>query len=167
MSTKTLLLNNRQTTQKIRRIAHEILEQNFQETEIVFAGVVERGYFFAQLLEKFFNEISSIKTTIVRVQLDKRTPLQSEITLDCDTEKLKNKVIIITDDVLNTGKTAAFSLKPFLNIELKKLQTAFVVDRNHNSYPIGADYIGYSLSTSLQEHIHVEFENGEVRVFVE
>ncbi len=167
MGNQTLLLNNRQTIQKIKRIAHEILEQNFQEKEIIFAGVVERGYFFAELLQKFFTEISDIQTQLVKVKLDKSAPLQSEISLNCDHSTIQNKVVIITDDVLNTGRTAAYSLKPFLNTRIKKLQTAFIVDRNHNSFPIGADYIGYSLSTSLQDHINVEFKNDEVQVFVE
>ncbi len=167
MATQTLLLSNRQTVQKIKRIAHEILEQNFQEDEIIFAGVIERGFLFAEMLQKFFNEISDIKTRLVKVQLDKNAPLQSEITLDCDLKEMENKVVIITDDVLNTGRTAAYSFKPFLNVRVKKLQTAFIVDRNHNTFPIGADYIGYSLSTSLQDHINVDFSENEVKVFVE
>ena len=167
MGNQTLLLNNGQTIQKIKRIAHEILEQNFQEEEIVFAGVIERGYLFAELLQKFFKEISDIPTRLVKVQLDKCAPLQSEISLDCELSTIENKVVIITDDVLNTGRTAAYSLKPFLNTRIKKIQTAFIVDRNHNTFPIGADYIGYSLSTSLQDHINVEFKENEVKVFVE
>ena len=112
-------------------------------------------------------EISDIKTRLVKVQLDKNAPLQSEITLDCNLQETENKVVIITDDVLNTGRTAAYSLKPFLNVRVKKLQTAFIIDRNHNTFPIGADYIGYSLSTSLQDHINVDFSENEIKVFVE
>ena len=81
---RTLLLSERQTIQKIRRIAHEVLEANFQEEEVVFAGVVERGYIFAELLNDFFKEISDIPTRLVKISLDKNAPLQSEILLDCD-----------------------------------------------------------------------------------
>jgi len=164
---KTLLLTERQTIQKIRRIAHEVLEANFQEEEIVFAGIVERGYIFAEMLNDFFKEISNIPTRLVKISLDKNAPLQSEITLDCEVESLEDKVIILTDDVLNTGKTLAYSLKPFLNVRIKKLQTAVVVDRGHHHFPIGADYVGYSLSTSLQNHVLVELDQKEKAVYIE
>ena len=167
MGKRTLLLNHRQASQKIKRIAYEILEQNFQEKEIIFAGVVERGFLFAEILERNFKEISDIPSRLIKIQLDKNAPLQSEITMNCEGQDLKDKVIIIIDDVLNTGRTAAYSLKPFLNLEIKKLQTAFLVDRNHKSFPVGADYIGYSLSTSIQDHINVEFSSDLINVFVE
>jgi pyrimidine operon attenuation protein/uracil phosphoribosyltransferase len=74
---------------------------------------------------------------------------------------LRNKVIVLLDDVLNTGRTLAYSLKPFLNVEIKKLHTAVLVDRNHKQFPIAADYIGYALSTTIQEHIEVVLEDNE------
>lgn len=156
MEGKNQILNAEQTLQKIKRIAHEIYERNFREKEIVFAGIDEMGYVFAQLLQRNFDEIStSIKTRLVKVSLDKTAPLQSEITFDVPSKELAKKVIILTDDVLNTGRTLAYSLKPFLNNEIKKLETAVVVDRGHTSFPISANYIGYALSTTLQEHIDV------------
>ena len=167
MNNRVQILDEKQTVQKIRRIAHEILEQNFQEEEIVFAGIVDLGYVFAEMLEKFFNEISAIPTHLVKVDLDKLAPLQSEIVLGCDLADLKDKVVILTDDVLNTGRTLAYSLKPFLNVEIKKLQTAVVVDRGYHTFPIGADYVGYSLSTSVQENIVVELSKGDTAVYVE
>ena len=164
---RTLLLSERQTIQKIRRIAHEVLESNFQEEEIVFAGVVERGYIFAEMLNEFFNEISDIPTRLVKISLDKNAPLQSDISLDCAMEEVENKTIVLTDDVLNTGKTLAYSLKPFLNVPIKKLQVAVVVDRGHHHFPIGADFVGYSLSTSLQNHVLVELDKDEKAVYIE
>lgn len=155
MSQEHQLLSATQTLQKIKRIAHEIYENNFREKEIIFVGTDHMGYVFAQILKKNFEEIADIKTTLVKISLDKKSPLQSEIALDIPVEKLAKKVIILTDDVLNTGRTLAYSLKPFLNIEVKKLQTAVVVDRGHTTFPISANYVGYSLSTTLQEHIDV------------
>ena len=103
MKKKVLLLDEKQTIQKIRRIAHEILEQNFKEEEVVFAGIVDLGYVFAEILQGFFEEISDIPTRLVKIQLDKEAPLQSEIELDCELKSVKNKVVVLTDDVLNTG----------------------------------------------------------------
>jgi len=167
MNERVQLLDKKQTIQKIRRIAHEILEQNFKEEEVVFVGIVDLGYVFAENLEAFFNEISDIPTRLVKIELDKLAPLQSEIVLECELESLKNKVVILTDDVLNTGRTLAYSLKPFLSIEVKKLQTAIIVDRGYHTFPIGADYVGYSLSTSVQENIIVELSDDNTGVYLE
>ena len=153
------ILNNEQDLQKVRRIAFEIYERNFDEDEIIFAGIYEKGYTVAEILIDEFQKIAPITTRLVKISLDKKSPLQSTISLDCAIEELQKKTIILIDDVLNTGRTFAYSLKPFLNIEIKKLQTAVLVDRNHSTFPISADYVGYALSTTLQEHIHVELYN--------
>jgi pyrimidine operon attenuation protein/uracil phosphoribosyltransferase len=160
-ATATLLLSRKQTMQKIRRIAFEVYENNFQEDEIILAGIYDKGYLFATLLQQELTAISPLKSTLIKVSLDKLTPLQSEIQLDCDTSMLRNKVVILLDDVLNTGRTMVYSLKPFLNVEIKKLRTAVIVDRNHKQFPISADYIGYALSTTIQEHIEVVLEDNE------
>lgn len=154
-SVKTLLLNKEQTLQKIRRIAYEVYENNFEEDEIILAGIYDKGYQFAQLLETELSNISKINIKLIKVELDKVSPLQSEVKLNCEFSELENHTIILIDDVLNTGRTLAYSLKPFLNLNIKKLQTAVIVDRNHKNFPISADYIGYALSTTLQEHIEV------------
>jgi pyrimidine operon attenuation protein/uracil phosphoribosyltransferase len=160
-TTTTLILSRTQTLQKIKRIAYEVYENNFQEEEIILAGIYDKGYLFAKLLQQELTAISPIKSVLVKVSLDKMAPLQSDIYLDCDTDMLRNKVIVLLDDVLNTGRTLAYSLKPFLNVEIKKLHTAVLVDRNHKQFPIAADYIGYALSTTIQEHIEVVLEDNE------
>ena len=152
------LLNKQQTQQKIKRIAFEILENNFNEKELVLIGVEGMGYIFAQLLRAELNEISKLKLSIIKIFLDKNAPLQSDIKLEADIN-LKNKVVILVDDVLNTGRTLVYSLKPFLNTQVKKIQTAVIVDRDFKSFPVSADYVGYSLSTSLKDHVSVILDN--------
>ena len=155
VSSDNQILTSKQVNQKIRRIAHEVLEQNFVESQIVFAGIADMGYVFAERLKAEFDKITSKETELVKVSLDKNSPLQSVIKFDVEVASLEEKVVILTDDVLNTGRTLAYSLKPFLNVRLKKLQTAVVVGRNHKTFPISADYVGYALSTTLQERIQV------------
>ncbi|HTC00435.1 MAG TPA: phosphoribosyltransferase family protein [Ferruginibacter sp.] len=166
MAEKNLILTKKQIQQRIKRLAYEILEHNFKEKEIVFAGIYDKGYAFAKLLEKELKTISGIQTTLVKVTLDKLSPSQSEVTLDVDMKSLKNKPVILVDDVLNTGRTIAYSLKPFLNINIKKIQTAFMVNRGHHTFPISADFVGYTMATTLKEHVEVDLSSKEMGVYI-
>lgn len=155
----TQILDKARTLQKVKRIAYEIFENNFDEQEIILAGIDGEGYVFAQLLQQNLQEISKLDVNIAKIVFDKTVECQPDIKLESDVDTFKNKIVIITDDVLNTGKTLAFCLRPFLSIPLKKLQVAVLVDRNYPKYPIAADYVGYSLSTTLSEHIKVVLSN--------
>lgn len=152
---RNLILKGRQVSQMIKRIAYEIYERNFKESEIIVAGIEENGYVLAELLVTELKLISPLKVSLVRLTLEKIQPLQSEIKLDMDPQMFKNKCVVITDDVLNTGRTLAYSMKPFLNVEIKKLETAILINRGHKLFPVSADYFGYELSTTLKEHIEV------------
>ena len=93
---------------------------------------------------------------MIEVKVNKKNPNDNDIKIAIDDAELVNKVIILVDDVLKSGKTLIFGAKPFLNFPVKRLTTVVLVDRGHNRYPIKADFVGLSLSTTLQEHITVE-----------
>jgi len=154
----TLILDHKQVLQKIKRIAYEIYENNATESEVVLAGIYDKGYRFAQLVQAQLQAISPLYVHLVRIDLEKFSPVQREIQLDCESGFLENKSIILLDDVLNTGRTLAHSLKPFLQIPVKKIRVAVIVNRSHTLFPISADYVGYALSTTIQEHIEVNLE---------
>lgn len=154
MSAKQLL-DGPSLLQKIRRIAFQIFENNFEETEIIIAGIVGEGYALAKLIGENVETISSIKAYPVAIHLNKEIPYESPVKFDCDPSIFEGKVIIVVDDVLNTGRTFSYSLAPFLSIHVKKIQVAVIVDRNYRKFPISADYIGYELSTTLSEHVEV------------
>jgi pyrimidine operon attenuation protein / uracil phosphoribosyltransferase len=156
---KTLILDERQVQQKIKRMAYEIFEHNFKEKGIVIAGIDGQGYILAKLLMKEVRNISPLDITLVKVTLDKLSPLQSEVTLDCNLKDLKKKCIILVDDVLNTGRTFAFGMKPFLSIEVKKIETAVLVNRSHTLFPIYPQYTGYELATTIKDHVEVRLGN--------
>ncbi len=152
---KTLILDTRQVKQKIKRMAYEIFEHNFKEKGIVMAGIEGQGYILAKLLAKEVENISPLEIKLVKISLDKLAPQQSEIKLDCDLKELKKKCIILVDDVLNTGRTFAYGMKPFLTIEVKKIETAVLVNRSHTLFPIYPQYTGYELATTLKDHVEV------------
>jgi pyrimidine operon attenuation protein/uracil phosphoribosyltransferase len=157
---KRQILSSLQTGQKIRRIAFEIYEHNFEETSIIVAGIAGEGYAFAKRLAAELADISPLNVQLIELRFDKHVHFQSPILFDNDVE-IENQVVIIADDVLNTGRTLAFALEPFLKVRMKKVQVAVVVDRSHHMFPIHADYVGYSLSTTLTEHVEVVLSRPE------
>lgn len=164
---KIRLLEKATTLQKVKRIAFEIYENNFAEKEVILAGIDGQGYVLATLLAKELKEVSDLKVSLARVSFNKKADSQPDLDIESDVDTFKNKTVVIIDDVLNTGRTLAFSLRPFLSIPLKKLQVAVLVDRNYPMYPIAADYVGYSLSTTMNDHVQVVLgEEEEVGVYL-
>ena len=152
---KTLILDERQVQQKIKRMAFEIFEHNFHEKSIIVAGIEGQGYILAKLLVKQVQAISPLEVTLVKITVNKVAPSQQEITLDCDVKALKKKCIVLVDDVLNTGRTFAYGMKPFLDVEVKKIETAVLVNRSHTLFPIYPQYTGYALATTIKDHVEV------------
>ena len=140
-------------------MAYEILENNLDEKDIIIAGIQENGSIIAENIRQLLAEISQINTTLISISLDKRHP--KEITLS-EKADFNDKVILIVDDVANSGKTLLYALKPFLDFHPKKIQILVLVERTHKAYPIQPDYVGLSVATTLVEHIFVEVKNNEV-----
>ena len=165
-NSKTLILNNDEIYQKINRIAFQIFEDNYTEDEIVVVGIAKNGYLFAEKLAKKLSEISNIKITLAKLTINKENPTNSDSKMDIDPTKLNDKVVILVDDVLNTGKALIYGVKYLLDFPIKKMSTAVLVDRNHKKYPIGTHYVGLPLSTTIQSHISVEFKGDKITAFL-
>lgn len=155
---KVQILNSDEVKQKTIRIAHQIVEENYDEKELLMIGIRPNGYGYAEQLKKEVEKVDGMKVTLIELNLNKQKPLESEITLDLGKKTLDGKVVVIVDDVANTGKTLYYALKPVMEFLPKKVQAAVLVDRQHKLFPVTADFVGLSLSTTLQEHIEVEFD---------
>lgn len=153
---RSVILTSEEITHKIRRIAYQIYESNTEETEIVLAGISENGFIFAKRIQKVLEKISPLKVMLCDVKVNKRNPLDP-VTTSLSPEEYQNKSLVLVDDVLNSGASLIYAVRHFLNVPLKKFKTAVLVNRNHKKYPVKADFKGLSLSTSIQEHIDVEF----------
>ena len=140
-------------------MALEVLENNAEEEEIILAGIRESGSVVARNIQAMMAEFSVVKTKLVTISLDKRLP--GSVTVN-EPSNYDDTVIIVIDDVANSGKTLLYAMKPFLEFHPKKIQTLVLVERSHNSFPVHPDYIGLSVATTLQEHIYVEVEGEKV-----
>lgn len=161
------LLKHDQIQRKVKRLAYQILEHNFQETEIILAGINFRGMRFANLLLQELLQITAIPITITRLRVHPPNPLEEEIHLEMPIEELNDKVVIIVDDVANTGRTIFYATRPLMEILPKKIEVAVLVDRKHKTFPIRADYVGLSLATTLHNNIDVRILNDEFSVYLE
>lgn len=155
------ILNESQIRQKITRLAIEILEKNTEAKEIILAGINNKGYEFAEYIKKEMTRFSDITVTLTRIKLNPAAPVNHEVVVELPLAQLDKKTIIVVDDVANTGRTLFFAMKPIMDIVPKKVEVAVLVDRMHKSFPIQVDYVGLSLSTTMEENIEVELIGNE------
>ena len=153
-----IILNHQEIKHKITRIAYQIYETFVDEEEIVIGGIASNGFVFAKKIAAELEKIATVKVVLCEVYIDKQN-VNTPITTSLSVEQYKNKGMVLVDDVLNSGTTLIYGVKHFLDVPLKKLKTAVLIDRNHKKYPVKADFKGISLSTSLLEHVQVVFEN--------
>lgn len=161
MTDKTKILNKEQLDQKIHRLAWEIYERNYSANELILVGVAKRGVELSERISDVISKISNIKIKNAIISINKVDPLSSDVNINLDSSDFRNKEIILVDDVLNSGKTLMYAATQFLSVPLIKFSTVVLVNRNHNKYPIKADYVGLSLSTTLQDHVNVVFGKKE------
>jgi len=136
------------------------VENNLEEQQVLLVGIRDNGSIIAENIQQLLHQISTIGTELIHLSLDKRMPIEIRLSQQTD---FNNKVIIVIDDVANSGKTMLYALKPFLAFHPKKIQTLVMVERTHKAFPVNSDYVGVSVGTTLQEHIYVEVEGGIVK----
>lgn len=152
---KMLLLDSRQIAEKTKRIAIQILEQNFDEPEIYLLGVNANGFGFAEMIQAQMLPLTQQKVMLRRITMSPAHPTKHPIEID-DLDSLNGKVLVLIDDVANTGRTLFYAMKPLLDILPKKIQAAVMVDRKHKAFPIFVDYVGQTLATTFQQNIVVK-----------
>jgi pyrimidine operon attenuation protein / uracil phosphoribosyltransferase len=140
-------------------MAYEIAEQNINEKQIILAGIKENGSIIARILFSFLKDIFEGDIQILEISIDKKNPKNISLSQQFNFD---NKIIIVTDDVANSGKTLLYALKPFLEFYPKKIQTLVLVERSYKEFPVSADYVGLSVSTAFTEKIIVETEEDQI-----
>lgn len=140
-------------------MALELVERNYDEPQLVLIGIKENGVVIADKLANHLKDVFKGEVIVAALTINKKLPGEVIIEPSID---FNNKVVVLIDDVANSGRAMLYSLQPLLKTHPKKIQTAALVERTHKSYPIALDYVGLSISTTLDEHIYVEVQQGEV-----
>lgn len=162
---ETLILNSVQIEQKTERIAYEIFENSFNEPQLLIGGIKGNGFQFAQRLVVKLNQISKgffpKGINLFEVSVNKSNPLNHSIDLTISDNELNNNVVILVDDVINSGSTLIHATSRILQQPVKTIKTAILVNRTHRRFPILADYVGLDITTTIKDNIVVEFGKNE------
>ncbi|WKV11506.1 phosphoribosyltransferase family protein [Marivirga harenae] len=161
------ILDREAIQSKIKRIAFQILENNYQEEKLYIIGIEGGGAILAKKISQELESISQLKPIFLSVNIDKSSPSDSKVVLSEDVEIAKNAVVLLVDDVLNSGKTIFYTLRSLLDLNLSKIETAFLVNRAHRSFPIAANYTGIEIATTIQEHINFNWSEEGFGVYLE
>lgn len=151
----TLVLTRRQINAKLQRIAFEIIENSTTDSVIYLIGIKGNGSLIANELKGILEGITNHSIITGEVSVNKQEPWKQAPTLSIEPEQLKDQTIILIDDVLNSGKTMQYALLKLLEQPVKRIKTVALVDRHHRRYPIKCDYVGVTLSTTLQDRVEV------------
>ncbi len=161
------ILDNTQVRQKIKRLAYQIVESNLSYKKLYLLGINNNGMRFAQLLKSELEQIALIELVVGNIRLNPANPMESEVMLDVPVEELKDKSILITDDVANTGRTIFYAFSAIMKTLPARVQIGVLVDRKHKNFPVHVDYVGMTLATTLKENIDVDIEeDGKMGVFL-
>lgn len=157
------ILNRRLIERKLARLAAEILERRGERGVIYLLGINNNGFTTAEHLARQMEEdISTFglacRVVLRRLRLNPASPLSPEPNYEGDPGELQDRNVVIVDDVANTGRTAYFAAKPLLGVVPASLEIAVLIDRLHKTFPVCADYVGLTLSTSLQDDIRVYYD---------
>ena len=165
LSEKNIILNNSDIEKKIQRISLQILEDNTDEDSLVVFGISDNGLVIAKKLINHLSKISSIKSNLIKVIIDKDNPIDS---IEYDSKfDINSSSVLIIDDVSQSGKTLQSVISNLLIYKPTKIKTAVIVNRDQTLYPVKVDYIGISLSTSVNNHVSfISDKNNELSVYL-
>jgi pyrimidine operon attenuation protein / uracil phosphoribosyltransferase len=159
MNNKKYILSAAVAEKKLRRMALEIAERNYNEPQLILIGIKDHGTVIAKKIGDYLKANFKGEIIVLELSIDKKHPAAVTLSADMD---FNNKAIVLMDDVANSGRVMLYALKPFLEQYPKKIQTLALVERTHKNFPVDVDYVGISVSTTLDEHIYVEVENDTI-----
>ena len=160
------ILNQQQIAHRVTRMAYQVYEAHYHESEVVLAGIPRKGYALAHKMHEALTGIGGISFRLAKLNFDKRNPVQSSPEMDLPLSEVEGKSLILIDDVINRGQTLFYATKPFQQVLLNQLKVLVLVNRDHTAFPVQPDYTGLSIATTLQERITVKLTDEEEGVYL-
>ncbi len=154
-----MILSKPAAGKMLQRMALEIAEHNFEKDEIIIIGIKENGMVIAKKIKELLAACFNGGVKIYALSINKKC--SDDIVLE-EGLKLKDKIVLLTDDVANSGKTMMYAMQPLLLQHPAQIQTMALVERTHKIFPVALNYVGLSVATGKYEHIIVGVENGEI-----
>lgn len=164
MNIKAIILDEKAIDRATTRIANEIIERNKGTKDIVLVGIKTRGCPFAERLAKKIEVIEGDSISVLSLDItlyrDDLTEINEKPKLNNDFKgDIKDKVVILVDDVIYTGRTVRAALDALMEKgRPSRIQLAVLIDRGHRELPIRADYVGKNVPTSKFENVKVQFK---------
>lgn len=169
------ILDSKQISRALTRIAHEILEQNGGAESLAIIGILTRGAHLAKRIAATIKKLEGVEVPVGLMDIslyrdDVHSRLEQPVIQRTDILfPVANKNIILIDDVLFTGRTIRAALDQIIDFgRPKTIQLAVLVDRGHRELPIKADYVGANIPTAKGDQVVLEVaeKEGTDRVFV-
>ena len=157
MKKKQIILDKKAINNKIKRIAFSIIEEYHQKKSITFIGFHKNGYTIAEKLKKIIEKEHTINVDLYKIT----TTSEDNFKIQPKPKNTEPKNIFLVDDVLKSGRTIMYGIKEILSQNIESLRTIILVNRNHNDFPIGVDYVGLNMSTTINDHIEVVLSEEE------
>lgn len=158
-----LVMDAKAVERALIRVAHEIVEKNKGAEDLAVIGIKTRGAYLAERIAKLIEQIEKVKVPVglmditlyrddIQTKLEQPVVQKTEILFD-----VVEKVIILVDDVLFTGRTIRAALDQVIDFgRPKNIQLAVLVDRGHRELPIRADYVGKNIPTAKDDQVKVK-----------
>ncbi len=159
------LLDARQMSRMIRRMAGELVERHDELDRMLLVGIRTRG---VPLAKRLRDEIAAMEDvtlplgvldiTLYRDDLSTigPHPVVRETRLP---EPIDGRVVVLCDDVLFTGRTIRAALDELNDYgRPRAVRLAVLIDRGHRELPIQADVVGAQVQTARSEQVEVGFE---------
>lgn len=158
------ILDDARIRRKLLRMAWQIWEHNSDRDSVTLVGIADNGTFFAGKLAEHLRAISPLRVSILRLDLDKRSPMSAPTALSGG---IQDASLVLVDDVANSGRTLLYALRPLMEAQPEKILIAVLVERKHKFFPVAPDIIGQSVATTLQEHIQVSISEDRIEAYLE
>lgn len=160
------IMNTEQLSRTLKRMTHEIIERNQNLSDIVFVGIMKKGFPIAQILNENLKRFADVEAEIYPIDIHAyRDDLENKITPRDQKINVQDKNVILVDDVLYTGRSVRAAMDALSDHgRPKQIQLAIVIDRGHRELPIRADYIGKNIPTSKNEKVVVDMNESKVYI---